>query len=129
MRPLDHFAFTVANLLVNNPENAAVMEITVMGPYLEIQKEMDIALAGAQMKLAVNNKPMEPWRSIRVKPGDTVTIGQVTSGCRAYLPLAAQLMFLKSWAAAQLMLAEKLADSRDVPCRREMKSKSLTLLY
>lgn len=83
--PLDHFAFTVANLLVNNPENAAVMEITVMGPYLEIQKEMDIALAGAQMKLAVNNKPMEPWRSIRVKPGDTVTIGQVTSGCRAYL--------------------------------------------
>lgn len=82
---LDNFAFTLANLLVGNSENTAAMEITVLGPSLEIQKEMDIALTGAAMRIAVNEEPQEQWRSIRVKPGDTVSIGQVTSGCRAYL--------------------------------------------
>jgi len=82
---LDNFAFTLANLLVRNPENTAAMEITVMGPSLEIRKEMDIALTGAKIKIMVNEKPRDQWRSIRVKPGDNVTIGQVTSGCRAYL--------------------------------------------
>jgi biotin-dependent carboxylase-like uncharacterized protein len=82
---LDQFAFTMANLLVGNPENTAAMEITIMGPHLEIQKEMDIALTGAVMKITVNEQPQGQWRSIRVKPGDTVSIGQVTSGCRSYL--------------------------------------------
>ena len=82
---LDSFAFALANLLVGNLENTAVMELTVMGPCLEIQKEMDIALTGAKMGIFVNENPQDQWRSIRVKPGDIVNIGQVQSGCRAYL--------------------------------------------
>lgn len=82
---LDTFAFILANLLVGNPENTAVMELTIMGPSLEIQKEMDMALTGAKMGIKLNEIPMDPWRSIRVKPGDILTIGQVESGCRAYL--------------------------------------------
>jgi allophanate hydrolase subunit 2 len=41
---LDAFAFQAANLLVGNPKNAAAMEITVMGPRLEIAVEADIAV-------------------------------------------------------------------------------------
>jgi len=82
---LDRFAFALANLLVGNPENTAVMELTVMGPSLEIKKEMDIALTGAKMGMTINENPVDQWRSIRVKQGDIVTIGQVQSGCRAYL--------------------------------------------
>jgi biotin-dependent carboxylase-like uncharacterized protein len=82
---LDNFAFTLANFLAGNPDNTPVMEITVMGPSLEIRKEMDIALTGAQMGISVNGVPMDQWASIRVRPGDLVTIGQVRAGCRAYL--------------------------------------------
>jgi biotin-dependent carboxylase-like uncharacterized protein len=82
---LDTFAFSLANLLVGNPENTAVLELTIMGPSLEIKKEMDMALTGAKMGIQLNEIPMDQWRSIRVKPGDIVTIGQVESGCRAYL--------------------------------------------
>jgi len=82
---LDRFAFVLANILVNNPENTAVMELTVMGPSLEIRKDMDIALTGAKMGITVNKIPVDQWCSIRVKPGDIVSIGQVQSGCRAYL--------------------------------------------
>lgn len=82
---LDTFAFTIANILVGNPANRPVMEITVTGPSLEVRKEMDIALTGAQMPITINKVPAEQWRSIRVKPGDIINIGMIQSGCRSYL--------------------------------------------
>lgn len=82
---LDSFAANLANFLVGNPEKAPVLEITVTGPSFEIKKEMDIALTGGKMQIKVNDKSMDQWNSIRVKPGDIVSIGQVTSGCRSYL--------------------------------------------
>lgn len=85
---LDAFAFQAANLLVGNLKNAAAMEITVMGPRLEIAVETDIAVTGAQIGMTVNDQPVEGWKSFRVKPGDILDIQQVKSGCRAYLAIS-----------------------------------------
>ncbi|MCP4720163.1 MAG: biotin-dependent carboxyltransferase family protein [Desulfobacteraceae bacterium] len=85
---LDHFAFDAANLLVGNSDNTPVMELTVMGPSIEILKKMDIALTGAKMGITVNNIPVAQWQSLRVNPGDMVAIGQVQSGCRAYFAVS-----------------------------------------
>ncbi len=85
---LDKFAYTVANFLVENTEEAPVLEITVAGPILEVIQDMDIALTGADMGMTVNDKPVEQWESIRVKKGDIITIGQIKSGCRSYLAVS-----------------------------------------
>jgi biotin-dependent carboxylase-like uncharacterized protein len=85
---VDHFAFDVANMLVGNPDNTPVMELTIMGPSIEILKKMDIALTGAKMGITVNKTPVEQWRSLRVNPGDMISMGQVQSGCRAYLAVS-----------------------------------------
>ena len=85
---LDRFACQVANLLVGNPPDAAVLEITVMGPRLEFLSETHIALAGAQMGMTLNDEPVSGWQSIRVSPDDVLDIHQVTSGCRAYLAIS-----------------------------------------
>jgi antagonist of KipI len=82
---LDLFALTVANHLVGNPAGAAALEITMMGPALEVLAEADVALTGAAMALTVNQEPAPGWQSIRVKGGDIVRIRQAKSGCRAYL--------------------------------------------
>jgi len=82
---LDSFSFLVANMLVENPVNCAALEITVMGPRLEILSEADIAITGAEMGMTLNDQPVQGWKSIRVKPGDILGINQVKSGCRAYL--------------------------------------------
>ena len=82
---LDAFSFSIANLLVGNPENTAALELTVMGVSLEIRKEMDMALTGAEMGISINDTPVPSWQSHRVRPGDRVVMGQVQSGCRAYL--------------------------------------------
>jgi len=82
---LDPFAFRVANMLVGNPAESAVLEITVVGPQLAVLREVDVALTGAEMGFEVNHDSVECWKTIRVKPGDVINIQQVKSGCRAYL--------------------------------------------
>ena len=71
---LDPYACRVANLLVGNPEEAAVLEITVMGPTLDVLALADIALAGADMGMTVNRDPVGGWRAVRVNPGDIIRI-------------------------------------------------------
>jgi len=85
---LDTFSYRVANMLVDNPGDAAVLEITVMGPRLEIQLETDIAVTGAEIGITLNDQPVEGWKSIRTKPGDILDVQQVKSGCRAYLAIS-----------------------------------------
>jgi antagonist of KipI len=85
---LDTFSYRVANMLVDNPDNAAVLEITVMGPRLEIQMEADIAVTGAEIGMTLNDQPIESWKSIRTRPGDILDVQQVKSGCRAYLAIS-----------------------------------------
>ena len=80
---LDRYACQIGNLLVGNPLDAAVLEITVMGPRLEIINETHIAMAGAQMGMTLNDEPVSGWQSIRVGPGELLYINQLTSGCRA----------------------------------------------
>lgn len=82
---LDPFAFRVANLLVGNPAESAVLEITIVGPQLAVLREVDVALTGAEMGFMLNHNPVECWKTIRVKPGDVINIQQVKSGCRGYL--------------------------------------------
>ena len=82
---LDRYAHRMANILVGNKDNAAVLEMTFTGVGFEILGEADMALTGADMPLIVNNRHTSPWRTFRVYPGDQVNIGQTRSGCRCYL--------------------------------------------
>jgi len=82
---LDLFACRIANLLVGNSEECAILEITVIGPRFSVLQEADVALTGAEMGTTLNNKPVETWTTFRVKPGDVLTIGQIKRGCRAYM--------------------------------------------
>jgi biotin-dependent carboxylase-like uncharacterized protein len=82
---LDLFSFKIANFLVGNPEGCAGLEVSIAGPRLAVLKEADVSLAGADMEAKLNSKPVEPWTSFRVTPGDVLSFYQVRSGCRAYM--------------------------------------------
>ena len=72
---------------MGNPAGSAVLEITMMGPALEVLGEADVALAGADMALTVNRQPVPMWQTVRVMKGDVIRIRQAKSGCRAYLAI------------------------------------------
>lgn len=82
---LDQFAYRVANLLVGNAQSAAVLELTLFGPALEVLAEADIAITGADMPIRINDQSVKTWSCFKVKPGDLLDIGLVRSGCRGYL--------------------------------------------
>lgn len=82
---LDKFAAKCANLLLKNDENAAVLEMTFMGPTLEILAPCTLAVTGAAMTITVNGQPVEGWSSFPATSGDIVNLGSCEAGCRAYL--------------------------------------------
>ncbi len=85
---LDRFAFHVANRLVENAPDSAVLESTLVGPRLEVIAEADIAVTGAATSLTVNDQRAPGWATIRVRPGDIVDPGLAENGCRSYLAVA-----------------------------------------
>ncbi len=84
---LDRFAHRVANMLVGNRDDAAVLELTLMGGGFQILEEADMAITGADMPVSLCNRSIPAWTKFRVHPGDQLNIGMARSGCRAYLAI------------------------------------------
>jgi len=86
--PIDHVAFVVANRLVGNPDGAAGLECTVLGPRFEVGGPCAIAVTGAAMPLTVNGSEAPAWTTLILKPGDVVKLGAARRGVRAYVAFA-----------------------------------------
>ncbi|MBP2072575.1 biotin-dependent carboxylase-like uncharacterized protein [Thermoanaerobacterium butyriciformans] len=85
---MDEFALRIANILVENDENAPCLEITLMGPTFEALNDAMISVTGAEIQPLVNGFPRPCWSSFPVQKGDIVSFGPIKSGCRAYLAVA-----------------------------------------
>jgi antagonist of KipI len=78
----DRVSLRLANLLVGNPEDAAAIECTLLGPTLRFEREVTVALMGGEF-------PGFPSGvATRVAAGMEIALGHATSGCRGYLAVA-----------------------------------------
>ena len=82
---LDSVAMRIANLLVDNPVDEAVLEITLPGFSASMLTDAAIAVTGADLGWRQNNQPLGIWQSHRFHKGDTIAFRELNSGCRAYL--------------------------------------------
>lgn len=85
---MDPFALRAANLLVGNPDDAAVLEIVLGGPSLEFETDALIALAGGDLGAHVGSRAITPWRAVLAPRGSELTFLGSRAGCRAYLAVA-----------------------------------------
>ena len=85
---LDKSSHRIANMLAGNPESAAVLEITYIGPKLLVMSEGLIAVTGADMAVLVNEQRQPAWRSFSVKPGDVLSFKAARQGLRVYLAVS-----------------------------------------
>ena len=76
----DAFALRAGNLLVGNAENAAALEMTLMGGAFEFESGAVIALTGSDFGAGL---PL--WTPVEVKAGQTLRCGPSKSGARCYL--------------------------------------------
>lgn len=88
---MDSYSHRAANLLVDNPQEEAVLEVTLMGPVLEFQCSTRIAVTGAVMQPKLNDQPVPMWQTIPVGEGDRLSFSGIQGGCRAYIAFAGGL--------------------------------------
>lgn len=82
---LDQYSHSIANLLVGNDSSAATLEITFIAPTLTFTKAATIAVTGAALDVFVDGVQAETWTTLRIGTGQTLSFGQLQSGCRAYI--------------------------------------------
>lgn len=86
--PVDREALVLANRLVGNPDSAAGLECTLIGPKLEARAACAVAVTGAEMPVLVNDREVSRWTAVRLKAGDTLGLGTARRGVRAYLAVS-----------------------------------------
>ena len=82
---MDKQAATIANTLLGNHENNAVLEITMTGPKLKFECDTLICLSGASMNPQINKKYIPNNKIFNVKKDDVLSFGKLDSGFRCYL--------------------------------------------
>ncbi|MDP5231267.1 MAG: biotin-dependent carboxyltransferase family protein [Cellulophaga sp.] len=75
------------NALLENKEDAAVLEITMTGPTLEFEEDTFITLGGAEFSITLNNEPIDGFTVIKIKAGDILSYGRLKKGFRGYLAI------------------------------------------
>ena len=86
--PVDRGALILANRLAGNPDGAAGLECTLIGPRLEFPDDRVVAVTGAAMPATLNGAEVERWRSLRVRAGDVLRLGPARAGTRAYVAIS-----------------------------------------
>lgn len=84
---MDAPALIRGNILLNNPDGAAALEMTMTGATVLFKDgEGAIVITGGNLQPKLNNNPVENWTVLAVKDGDILSFGGICGkGFRAYL--------------------------------------------
>jgi 5-oxoprolinase (ATP-hydrolysing) subunit C len=80
----DSEALWLANRLLGNAEDAAALEITLLGPRLQLARPLRIALTGARIDARLDGSPLPLDRPLALPAGE-LRLGRCRGGARSYL--------------------------------------------
>ncbi|AXH01047.1 hypothetical protein DVJ83_18335 (plasmid) [Deinococcus wulumuqiensis] len=85
---LDAQAAAIANDLLGNAPDAALLELHLTGPVLEVLGAGAVACTGRGLRAEVNGDPLPPYSSRAVGPGDVLTFRPDGQGRVTYLAVS-----------------------------------------
>ena len=88
---MDVRSFKIANLLLDNPENEAVLEFALIGPTLEFTAGTLIAITGGDFQPTINGEPAPMYTAIDINKGDVLKFGSARTGSRGYIAFSSYL--------------------------------------
>jgi len=92
---MDTYAMRISNILVGNEENEGVLEITLIGPSLKLEKGTLFAITGGDISPTISGKKVPKGRPIYLNNDSILKFGPCKSGCRSYLAVAGGFEVLK----------------------------------
>ena len=96
----DELALRAGNLLVGNAENAAALEMTLVGGAFEFENDAVIVLAGSDFGAGL---PL--WTPVAINAGGAVRCGPTRSGARCYLCVRGGLAVPRTMGSASVHMA------------------------
>lgn len=88
---MDVRSFKIANLLLDNPENEAVLEFTLIGPTLQFTSETIIAITGGDFTPTLNGESAPMYQALYINRGDILKFGSARTGSRGYIAFSSYL--------------------------------------
>jgi biotin-dependent carboxylase-like uncharacterized protein len=82
---MDGWSARLANRLAGNPDDAAVLEVTWIGPVLRMRAPATVAVAGAAFDVVVGDEALRVPFVRAVRAGTTIAFGNRHGGSRAYV--------------------------------------------
>lgn len=109
----DSLSLRIANRLVGNADNAAGLEMTMLGGSFEFENDTHIAIAGGEACVEIESKSgairnAQMCTRIQVRSGDTVRVGPIVRGVRTYLSIAGGIDVPQVLGSASTLLGAKL---------------------
>ena len=84
---MDRTAVRLLNALLDEDENAAVLEMHFPAPEVIFEEPARFALGGANFSARLNGAALENWRPIFAEKGSNLKFSEKISGSRAYLSI------------------------------------------
>jgi len=81
----DAVALRIGNKLLGNPEDAAALEMTLLGGAFQFSAENCVAISGSDFGATLDGQSLATHTAFKVQPGQTLQFGPTKSGARAYL--------------------------------------------
>jgi len=81
---MDEVSARLANMLVGNDENAAVIEFYMKGPKIKFHT-VTYFVVGGDVIIRLNNKEITPWTRYKARTGDVLTMEFLRSGAYGYI--------------------------------------------
>ena len=82
---MDRYAAHVANILVGNCNEEAVLEIHFPGPQILFEQNTLIAITGADFSPTVNDQVIPRWQPVVVRKNTVLHFPQLVQGSRCYI--------------------------------------------
>ena len=83
--PMDWYSHRLANRLVGNPDNAAALEVTLVGPDLTCDTDLTLAVCGGAFDVTADEEPLRNNAAAPVRRGTRIRFGTRRAGARATL--------------------------------------------
>jgi len=81
----DALALRIGNKLLGNPEDAAALEMTLLGGAFQFSAETCVAISGSDFGATLHDQTLATHTVFKVQPGQTLQFGPTKSRARAYL--------------------------------------------
>ena len=85
---MDQYSAALANRLVGNTAEEAVLECTYLGPKLRTDADAVVAVAGAPVEVLVNGEPVEEHHRLDLRAGDELSFGMLRGGAKFFIAVA-----------------------------------------